>query len=341
MKPRLVDLLACPVDGGELRLEATETESSSGEIVSGSLKCRSCGKDYEIRRGVPRLLPPDLTAVEEKTAAAFGWEWQEFVELHDQYEAQFLDWIHPLQPAYFHDKVVLDAGSGIGRHTYHAARYGAREVIGLDLSAAVETAYANTGRMPNVHIVQGSIYSPPFKRSAAGGPFDFIYSIGVLHHLPDPAAGFRSLVRFLQPDGAIFAWVYGHENNAIVHRFINPVRKTFTSRLPHSFLPVIAWPLSVVLQAVVKGVYRPLRNTAVFRALPSHAYLYSLSAFGFRQNYSIVLDHLIAPVAFYLKRDEFQEWFRAAALEEVEISWRNQNSWRGFGRRAQPEPTSG
>jgi SAM-dependent methyltransferase len=339
MKQRLVDLLACPVCGGDLRLEPIETEPDSGEVVTGTLGCKSCGRDYRILRGVPRLLPPDLSAVEEKTAAAFGWEWQEFVELHDQYEAQFLDWIHPIQPDYFRDKVVLDAGCGIGRHTYHAARYAAREVIGLDLSSAVETAYLNTGRLPNVHVVQGSIYSPPFKRSTAGGPFDFIYSIGVLHHLPDPEAGFQSLVRFLRPDGAIFAWVYGYENNAVVHNFINPLRKTFTSRLPHSALAVVAWPLSVVLQALVKGVYRPLRRTSVFRALPSHDYLYSLSAFGFRQNYSIVFDHLVAPVAFYLRREEFEGWFLRCALQNVQISWRNENSWRGFGRVGEPGST--
>jgi len=336
MKPRLVDLLACPVCGGDLDLAATETESGSGEVITGTLGCASCGKSYEIRRGVPRLLPPELTTLEEKTAAAFGWQWQEFVEMHEQYEAQFLDWIHPIQPGYFRDKVVLDAGCGIGRHTYHAARYGSREVIGMDLSAAVETAYANTGAMPNVHVVQGDIYNPPFKRSAEGGPFDFIYSIGVLHHLPDPEAGFRSLVGFLRRGGGIFAWGSGHENNAVVHRFINPLRKTFTSRLPHAALPVIAWPLSVLLQAVVKGVYRPLRRTPVFDALPSHDYLYSLSAFGFRQNYNIVFDHLVAPVAFYLKREEFEEWFRGSALEDVRISWRNENSWRGFGRLGEP-----
>lgn len=336
MKPRLVDLLACPACGGDLELAATETEAGSGEVISGTLGCVSCKKRYEILRGVPRLLPPELTTVQEKTAAAFGSEWLEFVEMHEQYEAQFLDWIHPIRAEYFRDKVVLDAGCGIGRHTYHAARYGAREVVGMDLSAAVETAYANTGRMPNVHVVQGDIYNPPFKRSGAGGPFDFIYSIGVLHHLPDPAAGFRSLVRFLRPEGAIFAWVYGHENNAVVHRFINPLRKTFTSRLPHSALPVIAWPLSVLLHAVVKGAYRPLRSTRLFGALPSHDYLYSLSAFGFRQNYSIVYDHLVAPVAFYLKREEFEEWFRDCGLHDVSLSWRNENSWRGFGRLGEP-----
>src|SRR5207249_4131866 len=121
-----------------------------------------------------------LSGVEEKTSAAFGWQWREFVELFDQYEPQFLDWIKPIQPDFFRDKLVLDAGCGNGRHALYAARYGARDVVALDLSQAVDTAYANIGSMPNVHVVQGDINHPPFKRPTGGGPFDFIYSIGVL-----------------------------------------------------------------------------------------------------------------------------------------------------------------
>lgn len=304
----------------------------STEIFTGTLTCQSCRRAYPIQRGVPRMHPSVLSDLEKKTAAAFGWEWQEFVELHQEYEAQFLDWIHPIQPEFFRDKVILDAGCGIGRHTYHAAHYGAREVVAMDLGPAVETAYANAGALPNVHVVQGDINHPPFKRFRAGGPFDFIYSIGVLHHLPAPDAGFHSLVRFLRPGGTIFAWVYGHENNAIVHRFINPLRKTLTSRIPLSLLAVLAWPLAVVLQTVVLGIYRPLHATRLFNYLPSHEYIYSLSSFGFRQNYSIVFDHLLAPVAFYLRREEFEAWFARSGLHNVHISWRNENSWRGSGQ---------
>jgi len=82
---------------------------------------------------------------------------------------------------------------------------------------------------------------------------------------------------------------------------------------------------------MVKGVYRPARRTPLFKVLPSHDYVYSLSAFNFRQNYNIVFDHLVAPVAFYLKRDEFEGWFQKRSLRDVRISWRNKNSWRGFG----------
>jgi SAM-dependent methyltransferase len=333
MKPRLVELLACPTCGARLKLGHAEMDPEcEGEIVAGELECVSCVARFTVRGGIPRLLPAGLSAVAERVSAAFGWQWQEFVELYDQYEAQFLDWIHPVSPDFFRDKVVLDAGCGNGRHAFYAARYGSREIVAMDFSDAVETAYANVGKLANAHVVQGDIYHPPFARGEAGGPFDFIYSIGVLHHLPDPEAGFQSLVRFLRPGGAIFAWVYGHENNGLVHGFINPLRKNLTTRIRPSVLPIIAWPMSVVMQALVKGVYRPLRPTPLFKRLPSAEYLYSLSSFSFRRNYNIVFDHLVAPVAFYLRRDEFEGWFQHGDLRDVRISWRNQNSWRGFGR---------
>jgi SAM-dependent methyltransferase len=333
MKPRLVELLACPTCGARLKLGHAEMDPEcEGEIVAGELECVSCATRFQVRGGIPRLLPAGLSAVAERVSAAFGWQWQEFVELYDQYEAQFLDWIHPVSPDFFRDKVVLDAGCGNGRHAFYAARYGSREIVAMDFSDAVETAYANVGKLPNAHVVQGDIYHPPFARGEAGGPFDFIYSIGVLHHLPDPEAGFQSLVRFVRPGGAIFAWVYGHENNGLVHGFINPLRKNLTTRIRPSVLPIIAWPMSVVMQALVKGVYRPLHPTPLFKRLPSAEYLYSLSSFSFRRNYNIVFDHLVAPVAFYLRRDEFEGWFQHGDLRDVRISWRNQNSWRGFGR---------
>ncbi len=333
MKPRLAELLACPACGGHLELGNDKRDPNfADEIETGELKCRSCAELFSIRGGVPRLLPPGMSAATQRTSAAFGWQWREFVELYDEYEAQFLDWIHPLQPDFFKDKVVLDAGCGNGRHAFYAARYGAREVVAMDLSDAVDTAYANVGKLSNTHVVQADIYHPPFLKQTSGGPFDFIYSIGVLHHLSEPEAGFQSLVRILQPGGAIFAWVYGRENNGIVHSFINPLRENVTTRIRPSMLPAIAWPMSVVLHSVVKGIYRPLHSTALFKALPSREYLYSLSSFSFRRNYNIVFDHLVAPVAFYLRRDEFDGWFRRSNLRDVRISWRNENSWRGFGR---------
>jgi SAM-dependent methyltransferase len=340
VKLRLLELLACPACTGELELSGGPGAEGAEEVEEGRLRCAGCQATYPISNGIPRLLPPAIGWEQERTAETFGWEWSHFVEMHSEYEAQFLDWIHPTPPEFFRDKAVLDAGCGIGRHAYFAASYGAREVVAMDISAAVETARRNLADLPNVHVVQADINNPPFKRPQAGGGFDFVYSIGVLHHLPDPRAGFESLLRVVRPGGTIFAWVYGHENNAVVHGFINPVRKIVTKHLGQRQISALSLPLTVLLQALVKGVYGPLRRRSVSRLLPSSAYLTSLSEFSFRQNHNIVFDQLAAPTAFYLKREDFQAWFLENGLEGVDISWRNENSWRGRGRVPAPVRTT-
>jgi SAM-dependent methyltransferase len=331
MKERLVELLACPDCAGALELEVGRRRGD--EIADGRLECTGCQRGFPIAQGIPRLLPKALSEEKRRTASAFGWEWKNYVEMHPEYEDQFLDWIWPTRPEFFEDKLVLDAGCGIGRHTHYAASYGARDVVAIDLSAAIETAYHNVGDLPNVHVVQADIYHPPFRRPAAGGPFEFVYSIGVLHHLPDPRAGFESLLRFVKPGGSIFGWVYGHENNGVVHHFIDPLRKSLTARLPHPVVNAISFPMTVALTAAVKGVYRPMQHTRVFGRLPSSEYLASLARFGFRQNRSIVFDHLVAPTAFYVKREEFEAWFTENGLANIQVSWRNRNSWRGRGEK--------
>ena len=45
---------------------------------------------------------------------------------------------------------------------------------------------------------------PPLRKDS----FDFVYSIGVLHHTPDTRASFQSVCRLLKPGGRIAIWVY-------------------------------------------------------------------------------------------------------------------------------------
>lgn len=58
MKRDLMDILACPVCKGELKLSVENEED--GEIVAGSLHCDACDETYPIDDGIPDLLPPDM-----------------------------------------------------------------------------------------------------------------------------------------------------------------------------------------------------------------------------------------------------------------------------------------
>ena len=229
------------------------------------------------------------------------------------------------------DKVVLEGGCGKGRHTQLAVQWGALDVIGVDLSAAVETAFAATRGLPNAHIVQADIYNLPFART-----FDYAFSVGVLHHLPDPCGGFKSLASKVRPGGHITAWVYGAENNEWITRWVNPLRERLTSRLnPNVLLQVSKIPAAIVF-AATKLIYGPLNRSTGGASLAGHLfyndYLNAIAGFGWREQHTIVFDHLVAPTAFYISREEFADWWREIGAGDVNISWHNRNSWRGFGR---------
>lgn len=57
MKRDLMEILCCPVCKGDLEL-AVDVEKD--EILEGSLFCKNCNHRYEIKDGIPDLLPPDF-----------------------------------------------------------------------------------------------------------------------------------------------------------------------------------------------------------------------------------------------------------------------------------------
>jgi SAM-dependent methyltransferase len=328
MKIRLLADLVCPLSSHPLQLVGDEP---SDDVEVGELFCTGCQARWAIQSGVPRLVPPDLAEQQRKTAAAFGFEWRHFDEMHREYEGQFLDWLHPIGPAFFRDKRVLDVGCGTGRHARLAALYGASEVIALDLSEAVETARRVLSPFGGSHVVQGDLLRPPFRTAADGGGFDFVYCIGVLHHLPDSYEGFRALLPLVRPGGTIAVWVYGYENTGLVRKVVEPMRR-LTTKVPPSLLRGVAWPLGAAFHGAAKGVYRPLAGIGLDRALPLSEYMTSVANFSFSHNYSIVFDQLVAPTAAYIKGPDLRQWFEMNSFEDVHVSHRHGSSWRGYGR---------
>jgi len=327
MKQGLLKYLICPACSGELMLSQI-AQADDGEIIEGELKCVACLRQVPISHGIPRFAQLENVGTDKAaTAKQFGWQWQHFVQTDELYGDQFLGWVAPVQEEFFRDKVVLEGGCGKGRHTQLAARWGARDVIGVDLSDAVETAFTATRGIENAHIVQADIYNLPFPRI-----FDYAFSVGVLHHLPDPRGGFRSLAGKVKPGGHLSTWVYGAENNEWITRWIDPLRERVTSRMnPRSLLQLSKLPAALMYLAT-KLFYRPLNRVASGAAqhLFYNEYLNAISGFGWAEQHTIVFDHLVAPTAFYISRDEFEEWWREIGAREVVIGWHNKNSWRGF-----------
>jgi SAM-dependent methyltransferase len=109
---------------------------------------------------------------------------------------------------------VLVIGGGTGDGTIMLAQQLAwkecpAEIIYLDLSSAslaIAQARAKARRLTNIRFLRGSIFDLP---DLDLGTFDYIDSCGVLHALPDPAAGLRALGAVLAEDGGAGIMVYG------------------------------------------------------------------------------------------------------------------------------------
>lgn len=266
----------------------------------------------------------------KSTAKAFAYEWSRFSKISHLYEEEFLDIIKPIKEDFFNGKIVLDAGCGSGRFAYHAAKFGAKKLIAVDISDSVNVAYKNLKGLPNICVVKADINNLPFKEK-----FDLVYSIGVLHHLPMPEKGFSKLTEVLKEGGGIFAWVYAYEGNYLFLTFIEPIRRYFTSKLPLPMLKIISFFLAVILWLIITVIYLPLNKIKIFKPiakiLPMNNYLLYQYKLGISYLWLTTLDKLVPSLVEYLTKTEFTGWFTKAGLTEILVSRRNGNSWRGFG----------
>ena len=205
MNPEFVKLLCCPQTRQPLRLEIHEA-SESGMVVTGVLSSEN-GREYPIVRGIPRFVD------QEQYSGSFGFEWSRWprVQFEDENVGKPMEghtknmWrtITQVGSERIEGQTIVEFGCGPGRFLDIIRSQGGL-AVGIDMSVAVEAARKNFAEDPNVLIVQGDILRPPFR----SGVFDGGYSIGVLHHTPEPTQGLAALVDCVATGGWVAACVY-------------------------------------------------------------------------------------------------------------------------------------
>ena len=354
MKSALLDWMQCPWCGGSFRAEPFEG-SLDTEVQEGLLRC-ACNRVFPIVRGIPRVLPdafalqadfvaryrdrlpaalplpdrhaPNADAI-RRTRDSFGYQWTVFSQMAIDFRQNFLDYISPVDETFFPGKRGLDLGCGFGRHIYNAAKFGA-DMVGVDISEAIESTRVNTQGLPNVHLVQADVYALPFRP----GVFDFAYSIGVLHHLPEPEEGFQRLVRLVRPGGSAFIWVYS--NSRRVMNFLLETVRTVTTRSPK---PVQQFVSFVGASIDWVGFVLPFRALSTLPAIgpgirrfgPPRVKVYAV--YPFQVVYADWFDRLAAPIRFYYDGPTLRGWLDRAQLVRTAMSPTGLFGWRAYGER--------
>ena len=228
--------------------------------------------------------------IDRATVRDFGAEWQRFDQsgvsdaemqrMFGEYFAVF-PW-HSLPPG----AQGFDAGCGSGRWSpLVARRVGHLHCIDA-APAALAVAQQRLAGMRNVTIHEASLDAMPL----ADASMDFGYSLGVLHHLPDPAAGLAACVAKLKQGAPMLIYVYYAFDNRpawfrllwrasdFVRRAVSKAPFRVKSALAEIFAALIYFPLA--------------RSAALAERLGVEVSHWPLSAYRWRSYYSMRTDAL-------------------------------------------------
>ena len=300
MKTAALNVIVCSSCNGDLFLEEVGSEAGE-EILEGRLRCERCASTFPIRGGVPRFVH------DAEYARSFGsqWNWFRTVQLDSLNESTMSEralrattgWPDEVYPG----RLLLDAGVGAGRFAERAATKGA-QVFGVDLTTAIDAAFHNIGVRRNVHLVQADIFALPFRP----GTFDLAYSIGVLHHTPNPRDAFARVARTVKPGGRLAVYVYARYGTS--HRASDAVRRV-TTRLPLG----VMWALSAAAVPLYHLYRLPVIGAALRMTLPISMQRH------WRWRWLDTFDWYTPKYQWKYLYPEIYRWFRDSGFEHVEL----------------------
>jgi SAM-dependent methyltransferase len=198
---------------------------------------------------------------------------------------------------------------------------GAKHVVAVEPSEAFEVLRRNILEPEKVTCLRITGDQLP-----AYGGLDYVFSIGVLHHIADPKPVVEAAFRALRPGGHFLIWLYGKEGNKLYLTLIRPLR-IITKRLPH-----------FALAALVSIIYYPLVFYTYFcnrLALPLRHYFLSVyNKMSPEKRRLIIYDQLNPSYAKYYTRQEAEKLLADGGFENVRVHHRHGYSWTVIGTKS-------
>jgi ubiquinone/menaquinone biosynthesis C-methylase UbiE len=270
----------------------------------------------------------DLTTVH-----SFGEEWKSFHQFSDEEIKKignsYFDIITPGMVG--KDKIAADFGCGTGRWTkYFHKQVGA--VAAIDPSEAVLAAGQLLNGIENVQLYKASIDNLPFSDNY----FDFGFSLGVLHHIPDTQKAMNACVQKIKQGGYFLVYLYySLDNRGFLYKVLFSLSSLFReiiSKMPDGLkkfscavLAVFFYMPFVLLSRVLKimGIPKKIRSR-----IPLHAYE-NTSFYIIRND---ALDRFGTPLEQRFSKKQIEVMMQTAGLENIVFSDQTPY-WHATGRK--------
>lgn len=263
-----------------------------------------------------------IAQLEQKTIDDFGYQWATHKKNEGYYasNALFQDILGPdFSASLLKGKVVVDVGSGSGRIVRMISREHPARIHAVEPAlGAYDTLRENTQDIKNIITYHNKTGSEFVVEDA-----DYIISLGMIHHIPDPVPTMRNIYKCLKPGGKAVIWLYAHEGNELYLSIFQPIRR-LTVHMNNTALTILSKFLTVFLSGYITACdYLPL---------PMHVYMVNhLKPFSWENRYLTVFDQLNPAWAKYYYKEEALKLMEDAGFKDVKIHYRHGYSWTVVG----------
>lgn len=272
--------------------------------------------------------------LDKTTVDSFGEEWKSF----HGFSNKDLQW---LGDKYFdivttdmlnNTMKVIDIGCGSGRIIkYLKGRYG--HITGIDPSQAIFVANELIGKEDAVELIQTSTDNIPFPDNY----FDFGYSLGVLHHIPDTAKALNDCIKKIRHDGYFLLYLYYNlDNKPFYFRiffFLSNLIRRVVSKMPLKLKKISCDILAVILYLPFVGICRFLKLLGVPEHIRKNVPLQSYESQSFYLIRNDSLDRFGTPLEQRFSKKQMQKMMENAGLTDIVFST-DIPYWHAVGRKA-------
>jgi SAM-dependent methyltransferase len=271
--------------------------------------------------------------IDSNTVNSFGEEWKAFHGFSNEEIKKggdlYFDIVTPGMLG--QDKVAIDFGCGSGRWTkYIQSSVG--KIVAVDPSDAIISASSLLRGVSNVELYKASISNLPFHDNA----FDFGFSLGVLHHIPDTQKAMIDCVKKIKPRGHFLVYLYYNLDNRgyffkVLFNLSNLIRKIIC-RLPGRIKRIVCDVLAVLFYMPLVLLCRLLRIIGVPESTRRKIPLQIYEKTSFYNIRTDSLDRFGTPLEQRFSKEQIQLMMENAGLGEIMFS-DNAPYWHAVGKK--------